>query len=222
MDRIKLRVLVKGLALLLSLAAVGVILKSADTVRFLDKDWLNGLLHSAGVYAPFLFVLIGGVFTSVGLPRQFLAFVGGYTFGLFGGTALTLIGATIGCALSFAYARFLGQEFVLRKFPRRTEKLNRVLGTSPFTMTVVLRFLPVGSNLLLNLAAGVSTVPPLAYIAGSCVGYVPQTVIFTILGSGIHVDPLWNTLLSVVLFIISALLGLRLYRKYRLEKALAE
>jgi len=36
------------------------------------------------------------------------------------------------------------------------------------------------------------------------------------LGSGIHVQPLWRTAISVALFVMSGLLGVVLYRRVRL------
>ena len=89
-------------------------------------------------------------------------------------------------------------------------------------MTVLIRFLPVGSNLITNLLAGVSSVRPLPFVAGSLIGYLPQTVIFVLLGSGIHVQPMVRSALSVLLFVVSATLGITLYRRLRRGRPLDE
>ncbi len=116
----------------------------------------------------------------------------GYAFGLGGGILLSTLASVLGCVLCFFYARLLGRELVMHRFAGRVRRIDDFLEDNPVTMTVLIRFLPVGSNLLTNLVAGVSSVPPLAFFAGTMVGYLPQTIVFVLLGSGIQVDPLWR------------------------------
>ena len=87
-------------------------------------------------------------------------------------------------------------------------------------MTLLIRLLPVGSNLATNLIAGVSSAGGIAFIGGSTVGYIPQTVVFALLGSGINLDPEIRISLSVALFFVSATLGVYLYRRYKRGKGL--
>ena len=87
-------------------------------------------------------------------------------------------------------------------------------------MTLLIRLLPLGSNLVTNLVAGVSSVWATAFITGSMVGYVPQTVIFALLGSGISLEPELRITLSTVLFVLSGALGYYLYRRYKQDKKL--
>jgi len=82
-------------------------------------------------------------------------------------------------------------------------------------MTLLIRFLPFGSNLVTNLAAGVSRVPAFPFFAGSAIGYLPQTVVFALLGSGVAVDPELRFGLSAVLFAASGAVGVYLYRRFR-------
>ena len=53
------------------------------------------------------------------------------------------------------------------------------------------------------------------FIAGSAVGYVPQMMVFALVGSGIGLDPVFRIGLSAVLFMVSGFLGIHLYRKHR-------
>jgi uncharacterized membrane protein YdjX (TVP38/TMEM64 family) len=55
----------------------------------------------------------------------------------------------------------------------------------------------------------------ISFIGGSTIGYIPQTVIFALLGSGFNVDLEFRIILSIVLFLASILLGFFLYRKYK-------
>ena len=89
-------------------------------------------------------------------------------------------------------------------------------------MTLLIRFLPVGSNVLTNVAAGLSSVSGIVFVIASAIGYIPQTVIFALLGSGFNLDTWHNIGLSVLLFIASGLIGVHLYRKYRRGKRLGD
>jgi uncharacterized membrane protein YdjX (TVP38/TMEM64 family) len=99
-------------------------------------------------------------------------------------------------------------------------RLDDFLHDHPFSMALLIRLLPVGSNVVTNLAAGVSGIRAAPFVAGSVIGYVPQTVIFALLGSGIHLDPSLRIGASVVLFVVSGMLGVYLFRRYRTSRAL--
>jgi len=86
---------------------------------------------------------------------------------------------------------------------------------------MVIRFMPVGSNLLTNLLAGLSSAPMWPFVTGSTIGFVPQTAIFALLGSGFKVDPTWRIAASIVLFLLSTWLGVALYRRHQKAADLA-
>ena len=216
------KILLRGLLLIASLAALGFLFKTTPLGDFLDTAWIDSEVRGKGLAGSILFVAAGAVFTGVGLPRQVLSFLGGYAFGFMAGTALALLSTVAGCVGAFYYARFLGRQPVLAKFPRRIGKIDDFLSDNPLSMTLLIRLLPVGSNLVVNLGAGVSGIGAASFLAASVIGYLPQTMVFTLLGSGINVEPSFRISLSVVLFVVSAVLGVALYRKYRRGKSLDE
>jgi uncharacterized membrane protein YdjX (TVP38/TMEM64 family) len=80
---------------------------------------------------------------------------------------------------------------------------------------MLIRLLPVGHNLATNLVAGVSSIPAAPFFLGSAVGYLPQTLVFALIGSGVQTDPLLHTVLGVTLFLASGVFGAWLYRRQR-------
>jgi uncharacterized membrane protein YdjX (TVP38/TMEM64 family) len=58
------------------------------------------------------------------------------------------------------------------------------------------------------------------FFTGSALGYIPQTLIFALIGSGINLDPTLRISVGVALFILSGVLGVYLYRRYRHGKTL--
>ena len=214
------RVLVRGLVLFVSLVLLGVVFRATSLGTFFTEQWIDDVVRGHGIEGDLIFLAVGALLTAVGLPRQLVAFLGGYGFGFVWGTALATSAAAIGCVIAFFYARLFGRDLVQHRFPDRIKHIDDFLHDNPFTMTLLIRFLPFGSNLLTNLAAGVSSVHATPFIAGSAIGYLPQMIVFALVGSGITLDPAFRISVSVVLFIASGALGAYLYRKYRHGKSL--
>ncbi|MBT9567322.1 MAG: VTT domain-containing protein [Thiobacillus sp.] len=207
------RIIVKGLALILSLALLGYLFKSSDLGNSINEAWIDARVRGHGVNGALLFLLMGGLFTAIGLPRQIIAFLGGYAFSIALGTLLGALAALLGCLLSFGYARYFGKNLLRARLGERAGRFDRFIHDHPFSMTVLIRLLPVGSNLLTNLAAGISSIRITQFFAGTFVGYLPQTLVFALVGSGVHIAPMLKLTLAITLFLVSMALGLYLYRR---------
>lgn len=213
------RALLKGLVLIVTLAGAGFALSALKLDENLDRHAVAAALDGLGPLGWLVFALATGLLTAAGLPRQIPAFIGGYVYGVAGGTLLATLGAALGCGLDFAYARFLGRELVRRRFARRIgsrlQRFDRFLAQSPLAMSLILRLMPVGNNMVTSLAGGLTSIPLWPFLAGSFLGYVPQHLIFALVGKGVRVDPGLRIGLAVALFVASTLWGFALYRKYR-------
>lgn len=218
----KLRVILKGLALIISLALLGYLFKTSDLGNSVNEAWIDARVRGHGVNGALLYLLMGGLFTAIGMPRQVIAFLGGYAFSVGLGTLLGALAALLGCLLSFGYARFFGQGLLRARLGERALRFDRFIQNHPFPMTVLVRLLPVGNNLLTNLVAGISSIRPLPFFAGSMVGYLPQALVFALVGSGVHLAPAWKLGLAIGLFIISGALGAYLYHRLRHGQSLDE
>jgi uncharacterized membrane protein YdjX (TVP38/TMEM64 family) len=152
-------------------------------------------------------------FTSIGLPRQVAAFSCGYIFGITYGTMIATLAATIGCMITILIAKTFFRQKVLDTYP---EKLNRVSAfflTHTFTKAFIIRLLPAGSNFLTNILAGIANIKFIPYVAGTCVGFIPQMLIFSLLGAGVKVGETQKIILSLCLLIIALIFGYWLYNK---------
>ncbi len=209
------RILLRGLVFLASLVAIAFLFRYSGLDSVLDETWIDREVRGRGVSGELLFIAVGALATALSLPRQVVAFLGGYAFGLAWGTTFALTATALGCVLSFWYARLFGRGLVAARFPNQVRRLDAFLGRSPFSMTLLIRLLPLGHNLSTNLIAGVSGVRASPFLFGSAVGYVPQTLIFALAGSGVNLDPVWRIGLAVGLFVASGVLGMHLYRRNR-------
>jgi uncharacterized membrane protein YdjX (TVP38/TMEM64 family) len=212
---VKARVVLKGLALMLSLALLGYLFNSSDLGSSVNQAWIDARVRGHGLNGALLFLLMGALFTAIGLPRQIIAFLGGYAFNVALGTALATLATMLGCILGFAYARFFGKDLLRNRLGERARRFDRFIQDHPLSMTVLIRLLPVGSNLATNLVAGVSSIRPVPFFAGSLAGYLPQTLAFALVGSGVHIAQGLKLSLASALFLVSGALGVWLYRRAR-------
>jgi len=212
--------ILRGIMVMATVAGALYLWHTQDLGNVLTNDWIELHIKGQGMAGELLFLALAAIATGIGLPRQIISSLAGYAFGIWLGSGLMLLGTTLGCIGSFYYARLLARGPVQKKFSGRIRRLDDFLHDNTFSMTLLVRMLPVGSNVATNLAAGVSSIRAVPFFTGSAIGYVPQTFIFALLGSGVAVDPVQSTLLSVILFVASGALGVYLYRHFRHGKSL--
>ncbi len=175
----------------------------------------------AGQRGPGAFVAVGMLACAVGVPRQAVAYAGGLAFGFWTGAMLALAAQALGCGADFVMVRLVARPWVNRRWRSdgRLEKFERFLAQNAFMATLTLRLLPIGSNLLTNLMAGASSVPAMAFLGASILGYLPQTVVFALLGGGLRVSQSAQIALAIILLALSIVLGLALLRRSRAVSA---
>ena len=218
----RLKTYLPGLVFLATLAAIGYVLESGLAQDMLSESWIDAQVRGQGVSGELLFIAVGSVATALAVPRHIVSFLGGYAFGLGLGTALALAATELGCVLAFYYARVIGRPLVARRLGARVRRIEDFLAANPFSMTLLIRLLPVGNNFATCLAAGVSRVPAGPFLLGSLAGYLPQTFVFTLAGSGVEVGGGLRLAFAVVFFVVSGAIGIWLYRRYRHGKSLGE
>ena len=203
-----LRAAVKPALLLAGLVAAGFALRGLG---------LDTRIAAAGENGPAAFVALGAVACAVGAPRQVVAYAGGLAFGFWSGAVLALLAEALGCAADFWWARLIGRRWAARWLDRRDggrlHRLDRFLAARAFAATLTLRLLPLGNNLALNLLAGVSGVAAVPFLVASVLGYVPQTVVFALLGGGVRVSEGAQLALAGGLLAASVALGVVLLRR---------
>jgi uncharacterized membrane protein YdjX (TVP38/TMEM64 family) len=176
---------------------------------------LDPALYRHGAAGAALFVLAASLLVGIGLPRQSVAFLGGYVFGAGWGAALALAAQGAGCLGNLLFARRLGRAWVRARLGERAAALDRFLARKPFATILMLRLLPVGNNLTLNLLAGITTIPARPFLLASLIGYLPQTLVFSLIGGGIRLERGTQIAVAVILFIVSGFLGWGLMQSHR-------
>lgn len=210
-----LRAIARTLLAAGSLVTAAAIVHVTGINDLLHKTWIDQHVIGRGTTGLLVFVAATALVTALGCPRQVPSFLAGYAFGALKGSALALTGTIAGAAITFAYGRFVGRKALPRSLGPRLSRIDDFLCTAPFQSALIVRLMPIGSNVLTNLLAGTTRVNALRFLAGSAIGFIPQTLIFALMGKGFRVDPVWRIGLAALLFLGSAWIGHRLYRRYR-------
>jgi uncharacterized membrane protein YdjX (TVP38/TMEM64 family) len=164
---------------------------------------LQQWLAQWGVWAWLVFAAVGTGLVSIGFPRIILAAVGGAMFGVVLGTLWSSLAAALAILAPFLYSRHLGRALVARRMGRRLQRFDELLGEHGFMVVLLLRLCPVGNNFLTNYLAGVTAIPLATFLVASFVGYLPQSFIFALLGSGLGDHPqlrLWSGAVLLAIF----------------------
>ena len=218
----RLRTYLPGLLVLAVLVVVGIVVEAGVSGGILSKEWIDREVRGKGIAGELLFVAVGGLATALAVPRNVISFLGGYAFGLAQGAALALLAEGFGCALTFYCARTVARPLVSARLGARVRRIEDFLAANPFSMTLLIRLVPVGNNFATNLAAGVSRVRALPFLLGSLLGYAPKTFVFALAGSGIEAGAHLRIALAVLVFLLFGSIGVWLYRKHRHGKTLGE
>ena len=184
------------------------------------KQW-GAQLESAGLIGVMVFLAIGALATGIGLPRQLLAFIGGLAYGVVPGLAVALLAALAGCYLTVSLSTAFFSHRVRQRYPAFISQLNNLLQNDAFMKVLMLRLQPLGTNLLTNVCIGFTSVTRWKFLLASGIGYVPQMLVFVLLGAGIRVGTEFQWMLSAVLMGISVLLGILVFRLHKRRSARA-
>jgi uncharacterized membrane protein YdjX (TVP38/TMEM64 family) len=139
------------------------------------------LLFAAGAY-----VLLYVVAVAFSVPGAvFITLSGGFLFGAIMGTALTIIGATIGATLIFLFARRIFGPDALDRLGPKASALAEGIRRNAASYLLVLRLVPLFPFFLVNLVPAFVGVRLPIYVSTTAIGILPGTAVFSLAGAGL-------------------------------------
>jgi uncharacterized membrane protein YdjX (TVP38/TMEM64 family) len=133
--------------------------------------------------APLYYVILYIVCVIFALPGVMLTIFAGPIFGLWKGILLVLLGANIGCQITFFLSRLLGREVVTRfvKGEGVVEKLSKRIEKNGFLVILSLRLLPIFPFNIINYVSGLTSLRYRDYTVGTLLGMIPGTSVYVYL-----------------------------------------
>jgi len=202
-----------ALALLLMSGLIVLLYRTPPTEWDRAKQF-GEFIHSQGAAGVLVFFIVATLATSIGLPRQLFAFAAGFAFGVPAGVLLSSFAALGGCAITFLCSRRWLSKQIQSRYPNAVKKLNSLLNDDVFLKILILRLQPLGTNLVTNLCAGVTTISAAQFLASTWIGYLPQMMVFCLLGAGVRIGSNTYLLYSVSMLAITVVVGGWLYKRY--------
>ncbi len=176
--------------MLVALLVVAVV--AALTVDLPDVATLRSQLDRSGVTGLVLLTLGVGAALLAPVPRTATSLLLGYVLGFWSGFVVSVVGSTLGAAVAFGLARWLGRDAVVRLAGRRLAAVDRRLAGRGFGALVLLRMAPV-PFMPVSYAAGLTAVPPATYTAATALGVIPGSALQVAAGASVGGLPHWAT-----------------------------
>ncbi|MCC0175774.1 TVP38/TMEM64 family protein [Waterburya agarophytonicola K14] len=150
----------------------------------LDATLFKSFIKQYQGYVEIIFIGIYTVLTVIGVPGTILTIVGGCLFGLWYGTAISIVSASLGALCAFLTARYLLQDFAQRKFSknRQLNKFQTAVLDRPFSFVLTTRLIPISPFNLVNYLFGLTTINWWDYTRATFIGVIPGSFAYTWIG----------------------------------------
>lgn len=201
---------------------------SLDLQRFLTLEALKGnrqalqeyhAAHRVGMATGFILLYI--LQSALSLPGALVfSLAAGAIFGSIAGTVYAVTAAALGATLAFLLTRYLFKDLVQSRFGHRLAGVNRELEQRGFSYLLFLRLVPVFPFFLINLAAGLTSLPLRTFFAATLIGIIPGGFVFVNAGASLATVTSISDIASPRVLASFALLGLfallpAIYGKFR-------
>jgi uncharacterized membrane protein YdjX (TVP38/TMEM64 family) len=152
------------------------------------KEWLVSFqqyVKGLGFAGYVLYALVYAVCCVLFVPASVLTLGAGAIYGLGTGTAVVLVGATLGATLSFLLARTVMRKRIegMTAGNAKFQALDRAIGKEGAKIVFLVRLAPVFPFTYINYAFGLTGVKTLPYVVASFFGMIPGTFAYVYLGS---------------------------------------
>ncbi|MBU8537254.1 TVP38/TMEM64 family protein [Falsiroseomonas tokyonensis] len=147
---------------------------------------LAALVAEHAVLAAGGFVLAYAAAVALSIPGAvILTLTGGFLFGAVAGTALTVLGATLGATLVFLLARRIFGADALERLGPAASRLAEGIRRNAASYLLVLRLVPLFPFFLVNLVPAFAGVRLPVFVLTTFVGIIPATAVFSLAGAGL-------------------------------------
>jgi uncharacterized membrane protein YdjX (TVP38/TMEM64 family) len=190
------RTILFGLALLVLVLA----LFAAGRAGYLpDAAEATGLLEAVSESPWGLAALIAVFCVSafIGVPQFALIAAAVAVFGPWYGGAYAWVANLVSGAVTFWIGRAAGEEAFRRYAGKRVQQLSRVVGRNALAASAIVRNVPAGPFLLVNMAFGVSEAKFRDYWIGMAIGIIPKIALVAFAGKSIVAALQGNLMLAL-------------------------
>lgn len=107
------------------------------------------------------------------------------TFGPVWGSVYSWIATMISASLDFWLGRWIGAERLKRFGGDLVNRITEIVRKNGFVTSFTIRLVPTGPFVLVNMAAGVSRMKFIAFMAGTALGIIPKIIVVGLIAQGV-------------------------------------
>lgn len=183
------------------------------------QSLMSGIRDSKSAIFVVIIIFIAASF--LGAPQWALITACVVGFGPMWGAVYAWTATLCSATVNFFVARILGQRRLSRLKGPRLERLLTRVEQNGVLWSFVVRLVPTGPFILVNFAAGLSTIRYPAFLTGTAFGIVPKILVMALIAKGIFVG-LNGKLISLMfigLAVIAIIMTFWFQRQYGRSKA---
>lgn len=180
----------------------------SDLSKVANPTFIRNLILSSGGFGYVLLVLV--VMASIPLPIPTVPSImaGGYLYGIWTGSALSLIGIIIGSSISFLLVRKFGRP-LLEKFvdKHHIEHFNHVFRKRGLAAVLISYALPIFPSDAVSSIMGLTRTSYKAFLGLVIIGHIPRILLINSLGEDFLSGFSWTTILILVISVLFVLIA---------------
>jgi uncharacterized membrane protein YdjX (TVP38/TMEM64 family) len=168
----------KAIVFVAFIAGAIFLIRFTPVKNYLTADALGSFLEGAGLWAPVVYMMIYTVGVCLFVPGTLLTGLGAAIFGAYWGFLYVWIGAMMGAGGAFFIGRTLGRDFAASLIGDKLKKYDDAIERNGFATVLYLRLVYFPFTPM-NFGMGLTKVRFWDYIAGTGLGIIVGTFIFT-------------------------------------------
>lgn len=156
----------------------------------------------------------------IAVPQFVLIGVAIYAFGPGLGSVYSWIATLVSGTMTYWIGVVSGQSMLVRLSSKRLDKFAAFVGRNAFAASGIVRIVPSGPFLVVNMAFGALRASFWGFLGGMALGVIPKIALVGFAGKGIRAAVEGNPVLAAVMILaaIAVFAGLFLYVRYRRRK----
>lgn len=171
------------------IAIAGGLVVLSVAISFLPiGEWVKSFttwIRHLGVPGAFIFIGVYALAALLFLPGAVFTIAAGLVYGIAGGAAVAIVGATLGAGLAFLAGRYLFRKRI-KKFAGENKKfgaIDEAIGQQGWKIVALLRLSPLIPFNVSNYFYGVTAIGFWPYLLASFFGMLPGTLLYVYLGA---------------------------------------
>jgi uncharacterized membrane protein YdjX (TVP38/TMEM64 family) len=169
------------LSMILAIVALGYF---SGLFQYLAPDRMRELLVGAGVWGPVVIVVLFTLLEPFGTPGALFMLASATLWPFWFALMVNGLGALGAGMFGFAFARYLGRDWVEARMSERLRRWDDRLSSSGIGIVILFRMV-FFLNPASHWALGLSRVPLSTAILGTAIGYTPWVILWTYFGAQI-------------------------------------